>query len=297
MKTKIAVITPFYKGNQYVSQLVACIETNTKKLDPEKYDVELIIVNDSPDVAVQVPEGDYKCKVSVVNHEKNGGIHRARVTGLSNTAADYILFLDQDDVVDDCFLLNQLAAIGQSDVIVANAWIEYAPGKKKKLYGSKYEFNKVKNKEFYLRSHNMIVSPGQCLIKRNSIPSEWCEKIMTNNGSDDLFLWLLMFSENKKFGLNNDILYTHRYTGANLSADGAKMNDSSLTITDIVDVNNTSLSPRDYKILKRARQFGKDFRNKKGAAKLVCLLSNLDMIVMRAWWKALTVISCKIAKI
>ena len=291
MQTKIAVITPFYKGNKFVIQLLECIEKNAACTDKLQVQIEAVIVNDSPDTAVEIPEKEYSFKVRVINHAENGGIHRARVTGLLAAEADYILFLDQDDVVEDCFIKDQLAKIGAADVIVANAWMEYEPGKKRKLYKSSYEFKKVLNKEVYLKSHNMITSPGQCLIKKEAIPKEWCEKIMKVNGSDDLYLWLLMFASGKKFVLNDSVLYTHSFTGENLSADEEKMGNSSYSIKELVNGDRTILSKRDIEVLGKARVFGSKLRASRGINKIICALKNPDIVIPRAWWKARTVIS------
>ncbi len=51
----------------------------------------------------------------------------------------------------------------------------------------------------YIFGHNRIVSPGHCMIKKTSIPIEWKQNIMEVNGSDDLFLWILMFSKGSIF--------------------------------------------------------------------------------------------------
>ena len=36
---------------------------------------------------------------------------------------------------------------------------------------------------------------------------------MRTNGSDDLFLWILLFEKSYQFVINDEILYTHKYTG------------------------------------------------------------------------------------
>ena len=57
----------------------------------------------------------------------------------------------------------------------------------------------LNNLTFYLKSHNIIKSPGQCLIKRQCIPVEWQRYIMKTNGADDLFLWILLLEKSYKF--------------------------------------------------------------------------------------------------
>ena len=124
--TRFSIITPFYKGNQYVSTLVRMAESNLKSLCDAGIDaeLELIIVNDSPEVSVELPSSIHRIEVVLINHEKNGGIQKARVTGLNKSKGDYIVFLDQDDeIVDDC-ILQEYNVIQDADVVVANLLFE-----------------------------------------------------------------------------------------------------------------------------------------------------------------------------
>ena len=89
--------------------------------------------------------------------------------------------------------------------------MEKADGSFYALYSKKTDFNRINDKQFYLKSHNVIKSPGQCLIKTSCIPEEWTQYIMRTNGSDDLFLWILLFEKSYQFVINNEILYTHKF--------------------------------------------------------------------------------------
>ena len=79
----------------------------------------------------------------------------------------------------------------------------------------------------YLRVGNQIVSPGQCLIPKASIPSFWTTHICKKNGSDDYFLWILLLAQKRHFLFVDEPLYVHHYTAQNLSADAKKMDASS----------------------------------------------------------------------
>ena len=56
MSSKVSVIVPFYKGNPYLPRLFASIEAIVPICREEDTAVEVVLVNDSPDVAVQLPE-------------------------------------------------------------------------------------------------------------------------------------------------------------------------------------------------------------------------------------------------
>ena len=75
----ISVIIPFYKGNKYLEELCQHLEKACIKF---KEQIEVIIVNDSPDIDVNIEliKSDYY-KLSIINHKINRVIHQARVTG------------------------------------------------------------------------------------------------------------------------------------------------------------------------------------------------------------------------
>lgn len=58
-------------------------------------------MNDSPEVEIETIYYKGWVWYKVIKHKKNSGIHQARVTGLSYCTGDYVLFLDQDDVLKD----------------------------------------------------------------------------------------------------------------------------------------------------------------------------------------------------
>ena len=126
---------------------------------------------------------------------QNLGIHKSRVNGINLAHGDYILLLDQDDSITDDYLKEQLNAIESADISVCNGYKELEQ-KKKIIYRDRIKFSLVKNPEIYLKAANQIVSPGQCLIKKSSIPTEWLNYTLQVNGSDDLFLWLLCLAQN-----------------------------------------------------------------------------------------------------
>lgn len=282
----ISVITPLYHGQQYVEHLVEIVAHNVSCIKEHGIDcqVEFILVNDSPDTAVLLPKSHQDFTYALINHEKNQGIHEARVTGLRHAGGEFILFLDQDDeIADDC-LYQQLSKIHSADMIVANAWIEQADRSRKLLYPNTYSYRKITNLQAYAKSHNQIVSPGQCLIRRDAIPREWLSFIIGRNGSDDLFLWILMLSKGSCIAINDQPLYTHRNTGVNLSVDEDKMDASSLEILEYLE-QISYVSAKTISDIRRSRTFGKQWRRSNGVGKLGLIVSNVDQLIPRAWWK------------
>jgi len=282
----ISIITPFYCGEKYLPNLQRMVDGNVKKLRENKIDifVQFIVVNDSPWVSINSKSSYGSFEYTVVNYANNKGIHGARVAGLAEAKGDYVLFLDQDDeVLDEC-LLEHYLNIGDGDVDVGNAWIEQPGGERKLLYRKKFQYQKITMLETYTKSHNQIVSPGQCLIRKLAIPEEWKQYETKKNGSDDLLLWVLMLSDGKQFRIYTRALYTHKYTGENLSQSESKMNHSSLEVADILE----SIGRVDEKIIisiRKSREFEIHWSKSNRLQRCQLILKNLDDLFLRFYWK------------
>lgn len=289
----VSIITPFYKGNKYMEHFFSSIEKNRKYLKKalQNADIELIIVNDSPSVIVDLQGINVGFEYRIINHKRNLGIHQARVTGLNHCKGEYIIFLDQDDELIENAITNQLKTLIQAnaDMVICNAYTEKEDGNLYLLYKTKTDFSRLHDLNFYLKSHNVIKSPGQCLIKKECIPIEWTEYIMSQNGSDDLFLWILMLEKSCKFVINEMPLYIHKYTGENLSDSAEKMNVSSLEI--VKNLNKIKYVPEQHiTILKRARKFSMEFKNKSSIGKCTLAFHNMDLFLYLALNKIKSII-------
>ncbi len=278
----VSVITPFYKGNKYLSQLFGVVENNCNNLKsafPQAM-VELIIVNDSPQEKVEVPDFSMGFQLKIINHEVNSGIHQARITGLQACSGEYIQFLDQDDVLADNAILSQIRVLAsnQADMVICNAYMESSDGSSYLLYKSKTDYSLINKLPFYLKSHNMIKSPGQCLLRKACIPTEWETYVMQKNGADDLFLWILLFEKSRRFAINKEALYIHKYTGENLSDSEAKMSVSSLEIVEFL--RQIEYVPKTHaEQLEHSRKFSLEFQECKSSPQKVWLMmKNLNLV-------------------
>lgn len=232
-KYDLSIITPFYNGNSYMEKLFACIRNCAARAEQLK--IEWIIVNDSPWCeVVYKSEWIEGFNLHVYNNEKNVGIQQSRINGIVRSEGKYILMLDQDDLLLENALESQMGYIKDADIVVSNG-IDENPNNAGKIYKSENHQKFVKNEHFYFSIGNMIVSPGQCVIKKSAIPELWMNNIVKNNGSDDLLLWLLMFRNNCKWVVNPESTYVHVYTGSNVSADLEKMEQSTLEVISIMD--------------------------------------------------------------
>lgn len=276
----ISIIVPFYNGNIYIERLIKNIEENEIALK-EAYPcmkIELIIVNDSP--WVEILKFDTFLEYQIIIHSENRGIHIARISGLNASTGKYIKFLDQDDELTGNCILKQFSGIFSGDVIVSNALMQMKSGEQVPLYKNDKKMKKILDISYYVYFHNQIASPGQCLIKKSAIPIEWINMPLKENGSDDLFLWILMLSRGCAFIMQCDYLYIHKYTGENLSDSSLKMAISSLdfktSLTKCGYVDSQIVN--DYA---RIRQAEIDLNKKSTLGKFMYIIENIDIFVRK----------------
>lgn len=280
---QLSIITPFYHGNQYLGQISECIAKSVdeaRQKQPE-FDFEWLIINDSPDVEVDVSliaEG-LREKTKVVVNGKNCGVHKARIRGFEMAQGEFLLFLDQDDSIKEGFIRRMAMALERSgaDVAVCNSLSEKADGSYVKLYQSASDLAMITDLNVYLKMVNSIQSPGQCLIRRSSIPKSWVQYPMTHNGSDDLFLWILMLAEHRRFVATGKCYYVHRYTGENISESVKKLAPSSAEVVQCL-ARAGILSDAQLHALQRSIAFS--CMNHK--EKVLAIPKNPDLIYVRA---------------
>lgn len=259
-KTIITIITPFYKGEQFIPQLVDMISKNQKTIEERNLNIaiEYLFVNDYPSIPLSVPDIP-GVDVKVVTNETNVGIHKSRVNGLEHCKGEYIVFLDQDDYISSDLVASQFAAIKDADIVVGNGIMDYGKGQLILIRNNFYIKN-LKRDHYFLYCHCPIVSPGQCLIKKSSIPQEWKDNILKINCSDDYLLYLLMFQNGAKFEVNETaFIYHHVNVGTNASLNSDNNYDSDL---EVIEVLRKTGSKADLKRMHGAAITNKYFREK-----------------------------------
>lgn len=226
-KQMVSVIVPLYHGKKYVGQILGQIEKNNACVcDVE---IQLLLYNDCPDETIKIDHEEYNFEIKVINAKTNAGIHGARINALKQAAGEYILFLDQDDMICDNYIESQCWAIRDADAAVCRLI-----NGKRLHYTDTFRFEEVITKDFMLHHWCPIVSPGQVLLRKEAIPDIWKENILENNGADDYFLWLCMMAEGKRFALNQEVLFKHVITGFNTSENTNQMMDSEEEMIDVL---------------------------------------------------------------
>ncbi len=93
---KVSIIIPVYNVEKYLQRCLDSVVNQTLK------DIEIICVNDgsTDNSAIILEEFSKKDERIKIVNQKNGGLSRARNTGLEHSNGDYIGFLDSDDWID-----------------------------------------------------------------------------------------------------------------------------------------------------------------------------------------------------
>lgn len=95
-KNKVSVIVPVYNVQDYISECIESILSQTYM------NIEIIIVDDgstdnSINICRELLKKNSSCKII---SQQNGGLSAARNTGLVNATGDFVFFLDGDDWIE-----------------------------------------------------------------------------------------------------------------------------------------------------------------------------------------------------
>lgn len=245
----VSFIIPCFYGGQYLSSLVKMMEDNVRYAEAHGQDcpAEAVFINDNPkapfDLAILKSD---LISIKALSNEKNEGIHYSRVRGLGEASGEFICFLDQDDVISEQYLLSQITHIGGNDAVLCNGKVN------DRIMYNDDSLRLAVDIDAMKEGRNRIWSPGQVLIKKDSIPDNWKNHILNNNGADDYYLWMMMLLSDKKIGVNKDILFIHRITGVNTSNDQSSMRKSVEEMAQHLQ-NDKFLSEDEYSAFIRAR--------------------------------------------
>lgn len=96
MNPLISIIVPVYNVEEYLPKCLDSIVNQTYK------NLEIILVDDgSTDNSSKICDkyGEKDKRIKVI-HKENAGVVEARISGVNNSSANYIMFIDSDDFID-----------------------------------------------------------------------------------------------------------------------------------------------------------------------------------------------------
>ena len=244
----VSIITPVYKGRQYIPKLTQMIKACIIKAS-QIAEVEWVVVNDYPeDNITEVDTGDL-FEVKILPTDRNRGIHGARVRGLEASSGEYVTFWDQDDAFPETWIESQIKAIGNGNVVVCD---QHRNGITYYGHSGRKPLEKVVTREHLLNCDNGFI-PGQVLIKKDIIPNLWKRKILTNNCADDYYLWLLLIAKGERFIVNNDTYFDHIIHGKNQSL---AIDDAYISINEMLRIlkDEQVFSEEEFNVLEATQK-------------------------------------------
>lgn len=115
MNPKISVVVPIYNVEKYLNQ---CVESLLEQ-NYDNYDILLIDDGSSDDSGRISDEFEKKNSIIKAYHKKNGGLSDARNYGLRKSNADYVCFVDSDDIVEKDYLSSMMNNLLTNNVKIA----------------------------------------------------------------------------------------------------------------------------------------------------------------------------------
>ena len=191
---KISIITPYYRGLKTIFKTIDSVFASAKNI--EEINIEYIVIIDSmddSDIAQEKIYNKYNNRIKIIVNEKNLGVAKSRNKALKVANFDYILFLDQDDTIENNYFENMKIGFSKNaDIIVGNAYVVNAKNNKKvKMYTIKPDlsFNS------FLKG-NKILSPGQVMFSKKikSLDNMYIGCSEKYKGADDWAAYLNIFT-------------------------------------------------------------------------------------------------------
>lgn len=152
--TKVSIIVPIYQSEQYLSQCIDSIISQTFK------DFELILIDDGSTDKSGIICDEYQkldSRVKVL-HIQNQGVSNARNIGINTAKGEWITFVDSDDWLEATYL----AAFFELNLQEDTLYVEQAQAVKSSLY--KYWPAKFPSTILTLNSINDYTSLNNILI-------------------------------------------------------------------------------------------------------------------------------------
>lgn len=190
---KISIIIPIYNSEK-------CIEKCIESILNQKYnEFELLLINDgSTDDSLKVIKKYEKNKKVRIFNNENHGVSYSRNYGIKKATGDYIMFIDNDDYIDEDYLSThvQLIEENNADIVISG-------------YRRITENNKILHQEKLKNtywSRFIIVAPWAKIYRKDFLVDNNIEFLKCGIG-EDVYFNLVAYSYNPKICISNYIGY------------------------------------------------------------------------------------------
>ena len=214
MIPEVSVIVPVYNASKYIKHTIEKILNQTKK------EFELILVVDgandgSYEICQNMSSMDNRI---ILVFQDNQGISAARNKGISIAKAEYIVFVDHDDLIDENLLMLAVEKINntKSDFVKYGVRIEDvdATGRKKERlqeYEEKhYSYDDLKNEYVNIILHEMDIYVWDGIYRKDFlIKNEILFDERYKYGGEDIAFNISLFCNMYSFDSMAQVLYHH----------------------------------------------------------------------------------------
>lgn len=205
MQLMISVIIPVYNGAAFIE---TCVESVLKQTF---YNIQVIVVDDGSTDQTLFILNQLACKDErlQVIHQENGGVSKARNTGLSAAKGEWILFVDADDRIEDdyCKTMLEAAKILGVDGLIARPQQKdilenYLIDDRKELIAACLSNDEI-------RFPYNIDAPWGKLFRRSVIEKNRLRYPENLTRSEDAYFCMDFYHHAKKIGVLNQFGYIH----------------------------------------------------------------------------------------
>jgi len=221
-KNTLSIIIPCFDINSnfiFLRKLIHSID-NQKISDFEI--IELILINDSPNQAIEnlIDISLYKLNISIINNTHNHGQAFSRNLGSKLAKGQYLHFIDQDDLINLDFYssIKNIDKIAFTSCILFNSEKSITHMRYLKQYFLK-RFTRISNLRYFLIFDNIILSPGQMIIRKDIFRNIEGFPELKNYGSDDYGFMYKLSKSNYTYKFYDKAKFYHRlhqYQGKNI---------------------------------------------------------------------------------
>lgn len=219
----VSVVIPVYNGEKYIEETVRSV------LDQTYTNVEVLcIIDGTKDQSHSIIKQLNDDRIKLFEHENKGATY-TRNRGLSLATGEYIIFLDQDDVIKPEYFelaIQEMVRTNSSGVAVNGQVIDSQGQILRRLY----RVNKPKLTLGSLLKGNQMYTASQVLLKRQTV-SEIGGFDIKADQADDWDMWINQARRGKLVFLDRDLL-RYRLHDANQHWDHDKMLRSELHIVE-----------------------------------------------------------------
>ncbi len=219
----VSVVVPVYNEEVYLKPCVESILRQSYK------NLEVILVDDGSTNAASTICDDFAnldIRIKVI-HQKNAGLSSARVAGLLVASGEWVMFVDNDDILLPYAVERLLAGATEAEIeIIAGRRVDldepesFDAGKQEKSFYCTKSGREV-IEDFPEDRQKTIITPMWGKIYRRKIFERvdymkhkiCCPTIYF----EDVFLTPILYAEAKKITLLSDVVYIHREVQTSIS--------------------------------------------------------------------------------